>query len=249
MAALRAAVFPLFAKNRRGGHFLPPPPPVRMFIKTEAVFPFNRMRYRLHRYISTSKFQGIRGNVFQIPITIAYTNSDISTSITSLRLDETRAGLGRTDTQPSGIPRDPLLPPHSSHIPTDFLLHGIVLSAVAPVTLKRFTTLNMFFFSAYIQLFYYPYISETSILPLFNHPSRLLVRVMVAQVLHWNVLYFAYSKSTCASRACPNIVPPAKKVRSWDTYIFLMGTSLWRTLYIANQNGSIMVQTLFKKYK
>ena len=26
MAALRAAVFPLFAKNRRGGHFLPPPP-------------------------------------------------------------------------------------------------------------------------------------------------------------------------------------------------------------------------------
>ena len=26
MAALRAAVFPLSAKNRRGGHFLPPPP-------------------------------------------------------------------------------------------------------------------------------------------------------------------------------------------------------------------------------
>ena len=30
MAALRAAIFPLFAKNRRGGHFLPPPPPVRV---------------------------------------------------------------------------------------------------------------------------------------------------------------------------------------------------------------------------
>ena len=30
MAALRAAVFPLSAKNRRGGHFLPPPPPVRL---------------------------------------------------------------------------------------------------------------------------------------------------------------------------------------------------------------------------
>ena len=30
MAALRAAVFPVFAKNRRGGHFLPPPPPVRV---------------------------------------------------------------------------------------------------------------------------------------------------------------------------------------------------------------------------
>ena len=26
MAALRAAVFPLSVKNRRGGHFLPPPP-------------------------------------------------------------------------------------------------------------------------------------------------------------------------------------------------------------------------------
>ena len=33
MAALRAAVFPLFAKNRRGGHFLPPPPPVRVLKK------------------------------------------------------------------------------------------------------------------------------------------------------------------------------------------------------------------------
>ena len=30
MAALRAAVFPESAKNRRGGHFLPPPPPVRV---------------------------------------------------------------------------------------------------------------------------------------------------------------------------------------------------------------------------
>ena len=29
MAALRAAVFPLSAKNRRGGHFLSPPPPVK----------------------------------------------------------------------------------------------------------------------------------------------------------------------------------------------------------------------------
>ena len=27
MAALRAAVFPLSAKNRRGRHILPPPPP------------------------------------------------------------------------------------------------------------------------------------------------------------------------------------------------------------------------------
>ena len=30
MAALRAAVFPLSTKNLRGGHFLPPPPPVRV---------------------------------------------------------------------------------------------------------------------------------------------------------------------------------------------------------------------------
>ena len=37
MAALRAAVFPLFAKNRRGGHFLPPPLPVRV-LKDGVVF-------------------------------------------------------------------------------------------------------------------------------------------------------------------------------------------------------------------
>ena len=30
MEALRAAVFPLSAKNRRGGHILSPPPPVRV---------------------------------------------------------------------------------------------------------------------------------------------------------------------------------------------------------------------------
>ena len=30
MAALRTAVFPLFAKNRRGGHFLPPPSSARV---------------------------------------------------------------------------------------------------------------------------------------------------------------------------------------------------------------------------
>ena len=30
MAALRAAVFPLSAKNRRGGHFLPPPSSARV---------------------------------------------------------------------------------------------------------------------------------------------------------------------------------------------------------------------------
>ena len=42
---------------------------------------------------------------------------------------------------------------------TDFLLHGIVLSVVAPVALKRFTTLNMV-----VLLFYYPDISETSTL-------------------------------------------------------------------------------------
>ena len=40
---------------------------------------------------------------------------------------------------------------------TDLLLHGVVLSAVAPVALKRFTTLTMV-----ILLFYYPDISETS---------------------------------------------------------------------------------------
>ena len=39
---------------------------------------------------------------------------------------------------------------------TDFLLHGVVLSAVAPVVLKRFTTLNMV-----VLLFYYHDISET----------------------------------------------------------------------------------------
>ena len=39
---------------------------------------------------------------------------------------------------------------------TDLLLHGVVLSAVAPVVLKRFTTLNMV-----VLLFYYSDISET----------------------------------------------------------------------------------------
>ena len=38
---------------------------------------------------------------------------------------------------------------------TDFLLHGVVLSAVAPGALKRFTTLNMV-----VLLFYCPDISE-----------------------------------------------------------------------------------------
>ena len=33
MAALRAAVFPLSAKNRRGGHFLPPPSSARVKMK------------------------------------------------------------------------------------------------------------------------------------------------------------------------------------------------------------------------
>ena len=42
---------------------------------------------------------------------------------------------------------------------TDFLLHGVVLSAVEPVALKRFTTLIMI-----VLLFYYPDISETSTL-------------------------------------------------------------------------------------
>ena len=42
---------------------------------------------------------------------------------------------------------------------TNFLLHGVVLSAVAPVALKRFTTLNMV-----VLLFYNPDISETSTL-------------------------------------------------------------------------------------
>ena len=37
MAALRAAVFLLFAKNRRGGHFLPPPPPVRVLIRSTLI--------------------------------------------------------------------------------------------------------------------------------------------------------------------------------------------------------------------
>ena len=41
----------------------------------------------------------------------------------------------------------------------DFILHGVVLSAVAPVALKRFTTHNMV-----VLLFYYPDISETSTL-------------------------------------------------------------------------------------
>ena len=42
---------------------------------------------------------------------------------------------------------------------TDFLLHGVVLSAVVPVALKRFTTLSMA-----ALLFYYPDFSETSTL-------------------------------------------------------------------------------------
>ena len=39
---------------------------------------------------------------------------------------------------------------------TDFLLHGVVLSAVAPVALKRFTTLYMV-----VLLFDHPDISKT----------------------------------------------------------------------------------------
>ena len=33
MAALRAAVFPLSAKNRRGGYFILTPPPVRVLTR------------------------------------------------------------------------------------------------------------------------------------------------------------------------------------------------------------------------
>ena len=42
---------------------------------------------------------------------------------------------------------------------TDFLLHGVVLSAAVPVALKRFTTLNMV-----ALVYYHPYIIETSTL-------------------------------------------------------------------------------------
>ena len=35
MAALRAAVFPLSAKNRRGGHFLPPPSSARVKVNVK----------------------------------------------------------------------------------------------------------------------------------------------------------------------------------------------------------------------
>ena len=56
---------------------------------------------------------------------------------------------------------------------TDFLLHGVVLSAVVPVALKCFTTLSMA-----VLLFYYPDISETS--TLVSTPFFLLIRAIVA---------------------------------------------------------------------
>ena len=44
MVALRSAVFPLSAKNRRGGHFLPPPPPVRVLTRAlEGVWESHRL--------------------------------------------------------------------------------------------------------------------------------------------------------------------------------------------------------------
>ena len=43
MATLRAAVFPLSAKNRRGGHFLPPPPPVRVLKAVTSLNPSHQV--------------------------------------------------------------------------------------------------------------------------------------------------------------------------------------------------------------
>ena len=45
----------------------------------------------------------------------------------------------------------------------------------------------------------------------------------------------------CVSRACQNLVPLAKKLRSWDAVTFLMDKSLWRTLYIGG-NGEFSTQ-------
>ena len=50
MAALRAAVFPLSAKNRRGGHFLPPPSSARV----------NPRQHRPLRILPRHKPGGIR---------------------------------------------------------------------------------------------------------------------------------------------------------------------------------------------
>ena len=45
MAALRAAVFPLSSKNRRGGHFLPPPP---SSARVKEVIQFRRMKVKVN---------------------------------------------------------------------------------------------------------------------------------------------------------------------------------------------------------
>ena len=96
--------------------------------------------------------------------------------MTSLRLHETEAGLGRDAYATVGdfqrLSSSQLL--HTTFFTrADFLLHGVVLSAVVPVALKRFTAFNMIFL-----LFYH--LTSVKPLPLFQRPFRLLVRVMLA---------------------------------------------------------------------
>ena len=111
-----------------------------------------------------------------IPITTTCTNSDIS----ALGLDdepETWRDGGGTRT---GLIRDRrrfleilfFTASITFFTRTDFLPHEIVLSAVVSVALKPFTTLNKFLFYCFITL------TSVKPLPLFQHPSRLLVRVM-----------------------------------------------------------------------
>ena len=91
-----------------------------------------------------------------IPIKTACTNSNIS----ALSLDdqpETWRDWGGSRT---GLLRDRrgfpeilfFTTPTTFFTRTDFLLHEIVLSAVVPVSLKRFTAFNMFFFCFFITL-------------------------------------------------------------------------------------------------
>ena len=63
---------------------------------------------------------------------------------------------------------------------TDFLLHGVILSAVAPVALKRFIALNMV-----VLLFYCPDISETSTLVSTPFSSTCTGHCGVTAALKW----------------------------------------------------------------
>ena len=112
--------------------------------------------------VSASKFQGIP-TWKCIPTTTACTNSDISALGIHDGPETWRDGGGTR----TGLMHDRrefleilfFTASTTFFTRTDFLLHGVVLSAVAPVALKRFTTFNMV-----VLLFDHPDISETSTL-------------------------------------------------------------------------------------